>query len=85
MKSNFHVSIMALLMLTLSLSGCFGDDDSGPGEYSGPIDLVVYYDATSGQIEQAWSNDQNTQNDGVTLTFDLLLQSPVTLTSRNST
>ena len=70
MKSNFHVSIMALLMLTLSLSGCFGDDDSGPGEYSGPIDLVVYYDATSGQIEQAWSNDQNTQNDGVTLTFD---------------
>jgi hypothetical protein len=70
MKTNLHVPILALLMLTMSLSGCFGGDDSGPGEYSGPIELVVYYDATSGQIEQAWSNDQNTQNDGVTLTFD---------------
>jgi hypothetical protein len=57
-------------MLSASLAGCFGDDEDGNGDYAGPIDLVVYYDTTSGQIEQVWNGDTNTQNDGVTLTFD---------------
>ena len=70
MKSIFSVSSMVFVMLSASLAGCFGDDDSSMEEYTGPIDLVVYYDATSGQIEQSWNGNTPTQNDGVTLTFD---------------
>jgi hypothetical protein len=70
MKSIFSVSTMVFVMLSASLAGCFGDDDSSMEEYTGPIDLVVYYDATSGQIEQSWNGNTPTQNEGVTLTFD---------------
>ena len=70
MKSIFSVSTMVFVMLSASLAGCFGDDDSSMEEYTGPIDLVVYYDATSGQIKQSWNGNTPTQNDGVTLTFD---------------
>ena len=70
MKSIFSVSTMVFVMLSASLAGCFGDDDSSMEEYTGPIDLVVYYDATSGQIEQSWNGNTPTQSEGVTLTFD---------------
>ena len=70
MKSIFSVSTMVFVMLSASLAGCFGDDSSSMEEYTGPIDLVVYYDATSGQIEQSWNGNTATQNEGVTLTFD---------------
>ncbi len=65
MKSIFSVSSMVFVMLSASLAGCFGDDDSSMEEYTGPIDLVVYYDATSGQIEQSWNGNTPTQNDGL--------------------
>ena len=61
---------MVLILLCTSLAGCFGGDEGSDGEYTGPIDLVVYYDSTSGQIEQSWNGGTNTQNEGVTLTFD---------------
>ena len=70
MQAGLRMAPMVLIMLSASLAGCFGDDGDGGGDYTGPIDLIVYYDSTSGQIEQAWNGGTNTQNEGVTLTFD---------------
>ena len=70
MQTVLRMATMVLIMLSSSLAGCFGDDGGSDEEYTGPIDLIVYYDSTSGQIEQAWNGGTNTQNEGVTLTFD---------------
>ena len=37
---------VTLTLLSASLAGCIGGDDEGDGEYSGPINLVVFYDST---------------------------------------
>ena len=42
---------VTLTLLSASLAGCLGGDDDDDGGYSGPIDLVVFYDSTSGMIE----------------------------------
>ena len=49
---------VTLTLLSASLAGCIGGDDEGDGEYSGPINLVVFYDSTSGMVEtfsEQWS------------------------------
>ena len=51
MKRNFNLLAVTLVLLSASLAGCLGGDDDSMGGYSGPIDLVVYYDSTSGMIE----------------------------------
>ena len=69
MKTNFGLIAVTITLLSASLAGCMGDEDSG-GEYSGPIDLIVYYDSTSGMVETSENNGQAGQTTGVELSFD---------------
>ena len=71
MKTNFRLMAVTLTLLSASLAGCLlgGDEEDGSG-YSGPIDLVVYYDSTSGMIETSMNNGQSGPTTGVTLSFD---------------
>jgi hypothetical protein len=61
---------VTLTLLCASLAGCFGGDDSDTGEYSGPIDLIVYYESTSGMVETSENNGQAGPTTGVELSFD---------------
>ena len=70
MKANFGLFAVTLALLCASLSGCLGGDDSGSDEYSGPINLVVFYDSTSGMIETSENNGQQGPTTGVELSFD---------------
>jgi hypothetical protein len=70
MKTNFRLLAVTLTLLCASLAGCFGDDDSDTGEYSGPIDLIVYYESTSGMVETSENNGQAGPTTGVELSFD---------------
>ena len=69
MKTNFGLIAVTMTLLSASLAGCMGDEDSS-GEYSGPIDLIVYYDSTSGMIETSENNGQAGPTTGVELSFD---------------
>ena len=70
MKANFRLIAVTLTLLSASLAGCLGGDDSGSDEYSGPINLVVFYDSTSGMIETSVNNGQQGPTTGVELSFD---------------
>ena len=70
MKTNFRLLAVTLTLLSASLAGCLGGDDEDSGEYSGPIDLIVYYDSTSGMIETSMNNGQQGPTTGVELSFD---------------
>ena len=70
MKRNFNLLAVTLILLSASLAGCLGGDDDSMGGYSGPIDLVVYYDSTSGMIETSSNNGQQGPTTGVELSFD---------------
>ena len=70
MKANFRLMAVTLTLLSASLAGCLGGDDSSSGEYSGPINLVVFYDSTSGMIETSVNNGQQGPTTGVELSFD---------------
>ena len=70
MKMNLRLLAVTLTLLCASLAGCFGGEDSDTGDYSGPIDLIVYYDSTSGMIETSENNGQAGQTTGVELSFD---------------
>ena len=71
MRLDMRASALATLLLCASLAGCFGGDDDGPTEYAGPIDLIVYYDETSGTIQQDFQNGQNQPTSAdVEMTFD---------------
>ena len=62
--------LLVFILCAMSLAGC--TEDSGMGdEYTGPISLIVYYDTTSGQIEETWSQGTQGQTTGVSLSFDL--------------
>lgn len=63
-----NVVLLALLMLSASLAGCTGASEGG-GQAEG-VDLRVYYDETSGVVEQSWRNGQQIGSQSVTLTFD---------------
>ena len=70
MKTNFRLLAVTLTLLSASLAGCLGGDDDDDGGYSGPIDLVVFYESTSGMIETSMNNGQTVSTTGVTLSFD---------------
>lgn len=70
MKANFRLMAVTLTLLSASLAGCIGGDDEGDGEYSGPINLVVFYDSTSGMVETTMNNGQAGPTTGVELSFD---------------
>ena len=71
MKTNFRLMAVTLTLLSASLAGCLigGDSEDGDGYY-GPIDLVVFYDSTSGMVETTMNNGQPGPTTGVTLSFD---------------
>ena len=70
MKANFRLMAVTLTLLSASLADCLGGDDSDSDEYSGPINLVVFYDSTSGMIETSVNNGQQGPTTGVELSFD---------------
>ena len=70
MKTNLRLLAVTLTLLCASLAGCFGGDDSDTGDYSGPIDLIVYYESTSDMVETSENNGQAGQTTGVELSFD---------------
>ena len=70
MKKNIHLFVVLFSLLSASLSGCLGGEDSGSSGYSGPIDLIVYYDTTSGMIETTVNNGQQGPTTGVEISFD---------------
>jgi len=70
MKTNLRLLAVTLTLLCASLAGCFGGDDGGTGEYSGPIDLIVYYESTSGMVETSENSGQAGPTTGVELSFD---------------
>ena len=70
MKTNLRLLAVTLTLLCASLAGCFGDDETDSEEYSGPIDLIVYYDSTSGMVETSENNGQAGPATGVELSFD---------------
>ena len=70
MKANFRLMAVTLTLISASFAGCIGGDDEGDGDYSGPINLVVFYDSTSGMVETSENNGQAGPTTGVELSFD---------------
>ena len=60
--------LLSLLIASACLAGCTSDDDSSDNDSA--IDLVIYYDATSGMIQENIQNGQQASFSGVELTFD---------------
>ena len=59
---------VVLLLLLAGLSGCTSDGDSG--EYDGPINLVVYYDSTSGLITENTQGGTQISSEDYSIEFD---------------
>ena len=66
--------LLVFILCTMSLAGCT-DDENMNGEYEGPISLIVYYDTTSGQIEESWNQGNQQQTAGVSISFDFATSS----------
>lgn len=60
--------LMFALLVSCGLSGCLGD--GGDSEKTNPITMDVYYDATSGTIEEIIQNGAVLSQSGVELSFD---------------
>jgi hypothetical protein len=69
MRRRLHPSwLILILLVSCSLSGCLGDsEDAGT---KNPISMEVYYDATSGTIEEVIQNGAVLSQSGVELSFD---------------
>ena len=61
-------TLLCALLICASFAGCLGDEEE-EGKNS-VIDFVVYYDTTSGVIEEVVQNNQQISETGVELTFD---------------
>ena len=72
MRLDFRLIAVILTVLSSSLAGCLGGNDEEG--YSGPIDLVVYYDSTSGIAIQngGYGNGHQTASEGVYLVFNFI-------------
>ena len=67
MSGGWKAVGFSLLMLISSLSGCL---DSNEEEEEEVIDLVVYYESTSGTIQQSFIGGSQISLTGVSLNFD---------------
>lgn len=67
MSGGLKAAGFSLLMLLASLSGCLDSDEEDEAEM---IDLVIYYDSTSGTIQQSFIGGSQISLTGVTLNFD---------------
>ncbi|MEL0100573.1 MAG: hypothetical protein VW862_02585 [Euryarchaeota archaeon] len=70
MKSHLNLIVVLFSLLSAGLSGCIGGGDEMEDGYTGPIDLIVYYETTSGMIETSFNNGQAGPATGVTIEFD---------------
>ncbi len=70
MKAHLNLIVVLFSLLAAGLSGCIGGGDEMGDEYTGPIDLIVYYETTSGMIETSFNNGQAGPATGVTIEFD---------------
>ena len=59
--------LLALLLCSAMLAGCTADDESSD---ESAIDLVIYYDSTSGIIQENIQNGAQVSFSGVELSFD---------------
>lgn len=59
---------VVLLLLVSSLSGCTSDEDAEG--YDGPINLVVYYDSTSGLITENTQGGTQISSEDYSIEFD---------------
>ena len=60
--------LLSLLIASACLAGCTSEEGSSDDDSA--IDLVIYYDATSGMIQENVQNGQQVSFSGVELTFD---------------
>ncbi|RZD42497.1 MAG: hypothetical protein CXT70_02735 [Methanobacteriota archaeon] len=67
--SRFVPLLLCSVMLSASVAGCLGSDDSSKKDPS-PIEMVVYYDTTSGTIVEVINGGVQFSEDGVELAFD---------------
>jgi len=61
--------LLCTVMLSASIAGCLGSDDSSKKDPS-PIEMVVYYETTSGTIVEVINGGVQFSEDGVELAFD---------------
>ena len=59
--------LLALVISMASFAGCLGSDDE---KVDSVIDLIIYYDQTSGMIQENIQNGQQVSFSGVELAFD---------------
>jgi len=67
MSGGWKAIGFSLLVLLTSLSGCLDSDEESEAKV---INLVVYYDSTSGTIQQSFIGGSQISLTGVTLNFD---------------
>ena len=68
MRQHLLSLMMFFVIFSASLSGCFGGDDDS--EEQSEIDLIVYYDAAFGTIQENIQNGIQVSFNGVELTFN---------------
>ncbi len=61
--------LLCFVMLSASIAGCLGSDGDSDKTPS-PIDMVVYYETTSGTIVEEIRNGNQISEEGVELSFD---------------
>jgi hypothetical protein len=69
MRARWQIpTLLCALLICASFSGCIGDKEE-EGKNSA-INFVVYYDTTSGVIEEVMQNNQQISENGVEVMFD---------------
>jgi len=61
-------TLLCALLICASFAGCLGDEEEK--DKASAIDFIVYYDTTSGVIEEVIQNNQQVSENGVVVTFD---------------
>ena len=69
MRARFSIpTLLCTLLICASFAGCIGDEEESGKDSA--IDFVVYYETTSGVIEEVMQNDQQVSETGVEVKFD---------------
>lgn len=68
MRQHMLSIITCLFILSASLSGCLGSDDDSTDDSE--LDLIIYYETTSGTIQESIQNSNQVSFTGVELTFN---------------
>ena len=69
MRARWQIpTLMCALLICASFAGCIGDKEENGND--SPINFVVYYDTTSGVLQEVVQNNQQVSETGVEITFD---------------